>query len=44
MMPPPKKLPEPMPFDAGSLPRKLSGFPMVIAVHIARKAWLSFFR
>jgi hypothetical protein len=29
------KSPEPMPFGAGSLPRKLSGFPTVIAVHVA---------
>jgi hypothetical protein len=47
----PNKSPEPTPINreraavgAGSLPRKLSGFPMVIAVHVASRRWLSFFR
>jgi hypothetical protein len=41
---PPNKSPEPTAVGACSLPRKLSGFPMVIAVHVASRRWLSFFR
>ena len=36
----PNKSPEPTAVGAVSLPRKLSGFPMVIAVHAASRRWL----